>query len=420
MRIRKKTFILLITYLSAAVIALGAYTAVQSPVFSNYRRSTEYGYAHAFSEVVTSVSRLDAALCKASYAKGREIGMSLCGEIYESCLAAEMCMAVLPFSSFELEKTSSFIAVCGDYAASLLASRAQDGFSDAERQSFAELSKLSASLNAELQRLETAVNEGGVIMDAPEKLIAKDDERLLGMQMKAYEETMAAMPKLEYSGKYTLTEDAVSISEPVSENEAKAEAERFSGKKITNTEFTAEDGTRCFSFDGGSVRVDAEGNVLSLSSERSVAGSIDDETLLSAAKDFLRCEGFDDMRCLRTYRSGSVLTAEFSPIGSDGVLVSDAVIRVSVAADDASLYAFDAEEYYKNAAEECGMTPAVSMEEAALALPSELEPKDCTLELCTLGGKRVLCYDFALIGRDGEALHILVDAQSGSQLEIVL
>ena len=48
MYIRKKTFILIITYLAAAVVALGAYTAVHFGMEGGYRRTAEYGYAHAF------------------------------------------------------------------------------------------------------------------------------------------------------------------------------------------------------------------------------------------------------------------------------------------------------------------------------------------------------------------------------------
>lgn len=69
----------------------------------------EYGYAHAFEEVVGSVSALSDSLHRASYASGAELSGQLCADIYGSCLAAEMTMAVLPFSTQELEQTAAFI-----------------------------------------------------------------------------------------------------------------------------------------------------------------------------------------------------------------------------------------------------------------------------------------------------------------------
>ena len=70
MYIRKKTFILTITYLTAAVVALGAYTAVHFGMEGSYRRTVSYGYAHTFEEVVGSVSALSDSLHRASYASG--------------------------------------------------------------------------------------------------------------------------------------------------------------------------------------------------------------------------------------------------------------------------------------------------------------------------------------------------------------
>lgn len=76
MYIRKKTFILIITYLAAAVVALGAYTAVHFGMEGSYRRTAEYGYAHAFEEVVGSVSALSDSLHRASYASGAELSVN--------------------------------------------------------------------------------------------------------------------------------------------------------------------------------------------------------------------------------------------------------------------------------------------------------------------------------------------------------
>lgn len=419
MRIRKKTFILLITYLTSAVIALGAYTAVMSAQGANYRRTAEYGYSNAFDEVVLAVGNLDTALKKASYAKGQEMSVALCGDIYSSCLAAEMTMAALPFSSFELEKTASFIGVCGDYAASLLKSHAQTGLGDEERGKMAELSEISDGLARELQALQNDIIGGDVIMDAPESLFYKDDEEgLLSVRMRAYEAVFAELPELSYEGVYTKTEDAAA-GDRVSEKAAMSAAKKLVDKKL-EIEFEYEDGSRCFSFDGGTVIVSADGNVLSVSSSRSVAGDADDEELIAAAEKILLNAGFENMKLLQKNRSDSVLTAAFAPVTEDGTLISAATVRVSVAADDASLYAFNAREYYENFNTACDLTPTLTQKEAEAALPQGLTLKGCTLEVYATDGGSRLCYDFALVDEDGMALNILVDAASGKQIDIVI
>lgn len=65
MYIKKKTFILIITYLSAAAIAFGAYSAVLSVGGAGYRSTARYGYEHAFGEVVTAAEKLSDALHRA-------------------------------------------------------------------------------------------------------------------------------------------------------------------------------------------------------------------------------------------------------------------------------------------------------------------------------------------------------------------
>ena len=95
MFIRKKTFVLIITYLTAAVVALGAYAAVHSRSELGYRRTAEYGYSHAFDEVVNAASKLSEALRRGAYATGPEMSASVCADIYGNCLAAEMTMSAL-------------------------------------------------------------------------------------------------------------------------------------------------------------------------------------------------------------------------------------------------------------------------------------------------------------------------------------
>ena len=58
MYIKKKTFILIVTYLSAAALAFGAYSAALSINGAGYRYTARYGYEHAFGEMVTAAEKL--------------------------------------------------------------------------------------------------------------------------------------------------------------------------------------------------------------------------------------------------------------------------------------------------------------------------------------------------------------------------
>ncbi len=419
MHIRKKTFILIITYLTAAVVALGTYTAVHSGMEGSYRRTAEYGYAHAFEEVVSAASSLSDSLHRASYATGAELSGQLCADIYGSCLAAEMTMAALPFSTQELEQTAAFIGITGDYARSRLRTSAQSGFDDAARADFASLYKTAATLTEKLHELQGSVNNGDVLLDEPENVFAKGGERL-SSSMLDMEDGMSNPELGSYGGKYAKNAQNQN-REPVPESKAKAIAADFFGLDANEleTEYTAESGVTCFSFDGANVCLDADGNVLSLSSERSVCGDMDSGDLEQIARSFLADHGFGDMYLASSERIGSVQTMEFECV-ENGIRCIDDSVRVSVAGDYGDIYAYDATEHIRAHGTYPAVSAAVSEGAARAALPSTLNV--LSTQLCYApadDGSVVLCYGFDCTGIDGEKLFVLVDAQTGRQFNIL-
>lgn len=420
MFIRKKTFVLIITYLTAAVVALGAYAAVHSRIELGYRRTAEYGYSHAFDEVVNAASKLSDSLRRGAYATGVEMSASVCGDIYGNCLAAEMTMSALPFSTQELEQMSAFVGIAGDYAQSLLRTSAESGFDDAARENLAKLYKTAEKLSRELTELHDNVDSGDVLMDAPERLFP-DDGSFVSAAMLDMESGMGESPSLDYDGRYTKA-DPVPCDDPVSEAEARQAAAEFFGldPEQLSVEYAAESGTRCFSFDGGGhICVDGWGNVLSLSSERSVAGDMSSEELEQRARDFLEARGFRDMFLASSARNSSVLTMEFQ-CTDNGIRCEGDNVMISMAADDGQVYAYDASKHIRCHGEHPSAEGVVSEDAARNALTDSLQVKSgsmCYAE--TDGGGQRLCYDFECTDPDGETLRVLVDAKTGRQYKIV-
>lgn len=419
MLIRKKTFILIITYLAAAVAALGAYTAVHLGTERSYRRTAEYGYAHSFEELVYAASGLESTLHRASYATGAELSGELCADIYASCLAAEMSMAALPFSTQELEQTAAFIGLAGDYARSRLRASAQSGFDDEARERFAYLRRTAAELAEQLRELREAVNDGTVLLDEPENVFASSGERL-SERMLGMEDGIGAVELGAYGGRYAEAAD-YQAKVPVPQEKAKAAAAEFFGldAEKLEAEYTAEDGTVCFSFDGGSVCLDAEGNVLSLSSGRSVAGNMGSDELERTAREFLAAHGFGDLYLASSERTGSVQTMVFDCV-QNGVRCMGDSVRISVAGDDGSIYAYDAAEHLKRHGSYPAAAAAVSESTAREALPPTLCAESAQLCYAEAGGSAVLCYAFDCTGSDGEPLLVLVNAQTGLQHNVLV
>lgn len=420
MHIRKKTFIITVTYLAAAVIALGAYTLVHSGLERNYRRTAEYGYAHAFEEVVLAASNLSDALHRASYTVGPELSSAVCADIYGNCLAAGMTMAALPFSTQELEQTAAFIGIAGDYARSVQRQSAESGLDDNARSNFAALYKTAAALTERLGKLQTAVNNGETLMDEPENVFGQSGA-LVSTAMLEMDARVGDTQLDGYAGRYSRTVSETS-AEPMPEAEARRIAADFFGfdPEQLSLAYTSGSGVRCFELDGGSsITVDANGNVLSLSSPRAVTGGMDDAGLTQKAWDFLASHGFENMYLSSTERSGGVMSFVFECTLDNAHCAGDGV-RLSIAGDDGEVYAYDAVGHIKNHGTQQRPSGIVDGQTAAAVLPDTLTENGsrmCYAE--TDGGGSTLCYEFDCTGSNGETLRVLVDAVSGRQYAVI-
>lgn len=416
MYIKKKTFILIITYLSAAAIAFGAYSAVLSVGSAGYRSTARYGYEHAFGEVVTAAEKLSDALHRGAYATGAEMSASVCADVYGSCLTAGMTMSELPFSTQELENTARFVGVAADFSQSLMGS---GGFDDKTRKSFAELYKTAESITEALDELRDDINNGTVKMDEPEALFDDNGASLLSTAMLEMESGIGELPELDYDGRYNKAA-AEECKDPITEDEARTIAADFLGLEgdEISLQYRSEAGTTSFEHEDKSILVDGWGNVVSLSSSRIVTGDMPAEDMEKAAKEFLTKHGFDHMHLASSERMGNLQSMRFEHLDG-GVRCEKDSVRISVAADDGTVYSFDASGHYSDTQKHAKPKSIVTQTQAASALPKGLSAKPKGMVYAeTAGGNERLCYEFECESKNDDTLRILVDAETGSQYRI--
>ena len=416
MYIKKKTFILIITYLSAAAIAFGAYSAVLSVGGAGYRSTARYGYEHAFGEVVTAAEKLSDALHRGAYATGAEMSASVCADVYGSCLTAGMTMSELPFSTQELENTARFVGVAADFSQSLMGS---GGFDDKTRKSFAELYKTAESITEALDELRDDINNGTVKMDEPEALFDDNGASLLSTAMLEMESGIGELPELSYDGRYNKAA-AEECKDPITEDEARTIAADFLGLEgdEISLQYRSEAGTTSFEHEDKSILVDGWGNVVSLSSSRIVTGDMPAEDMEKAAKEFLTKHGFDHMHLASSERMGNLQSMRFERLDG-GVRCEKDSVRISVAADDGTVYSFDASGHYSDTQKHAKPKSIVTQTQAASALPKGLSAKPNGMVYAeTAGGNERLCYEFECESKNDDTLRILVDAETGSQYRI--
>ena len=112
--------------------------------------------------------------------------------------------------------------------------------------------------------------------------------------------------------------------------------------------------------------------------------------------------------------------AAFTFAGSEnGVMYPADAVSISIALDDGSVCSYDATEYILNHTERDLGEPAVTAEQAAEALPDDLEAAEPKLTAAlTEGGGERLCYVFPCEAEDGSQVTVYVDAKTGAQAKI--
>ena len=232
---KKKLRIVLGTYACALIAALGIFSYVSWRNLRDYRLAARYSAQEAFEETVAAVDHMSAALKKSVYATDGGMCAKICSQVYADALAAEAAMATLPFSTQELEQISGYINQVGDYAYTLCAAAAPEGFTDEQAENLASLSTLAEGLSASLRELHTGFHNGSVTMDSSElslRNVGTDTgEGRISAELLRFESEFPRRAELEYDGRYGAGDESGAAGKKLSDAEKLAMAASFSGVK---------------------------------------------------------------------------------------------------------------------------------------------------------------------------------------------
>jgi len=415
---RKKTKILLSSYLSVLILSLALYAWAGQWGLGWYRRTANESAALAYEETVRSVQTLSAVLAQAPYATDPEMCDRVCCEAYACAAAAESAMSTLPFSTWELEQLSGFLNTAGDYAHALCGQG--QPFTERQRRELGELADSAGDFSDTLLDLREQLHRADVRMDSREvrlRNVGEEPGVPLSEELGAYEAGFAPVP-LRYDGKYG-TEEKKSSPGLLTEEEMLSAAADFLGVEPSELEQEARsesgDSRRCYRAGDRWLTVGRAG-VESMTSSRLVG-----EEKLSlpraeaAARRILRQQGYEDLALLSQEQQACLALFTFARV-QDQALCPDCVLRLSIALDDGSLYAFDATDYDPQPYD---LRWELEEDAARNALPASLSDAECSpMILRSPGGEPVPCFVFSAKAEDGNTVEISVRADTGRQYRI--
>ena len=415
---KRKTKILLASYLSVAILTLALYAWAGQWGLGWYRRTANESASLAFEETVRSVERLSGVLDKSVYATDSDMCDRICCEAYACAAAAESAMSTLPFSTWELEQLSAFLNTAGDYAYSLCGRG--EPFSGEQREDLKAMAATAADFSHRLLELREGLNGRELSMDSREKRLRNvggENEVKLSGELLAYEKDFTS-PELRYDGKYG-GEPEKKSGGLLTEREMLSAAADFAGvapeELQMEYQFEGTEGRRCYRAGDRFLSVGRAG-VESMSCDRIVyEEKLSAQEALQAAEDFLQARGYGELQLLEQSQSGCIAQFRFVR-EQDGALCPDSALRLAIALDDGSLYSFDAADFDPEPVETHW---TVDEETARAALPEDLSVTESgRVLLRSPGGRALPCYVFSGADAEGRQVEICVSAETGKQVRI--
>ena len=435
--VKRRCFVRAVTFSLALVLTLGALTAVQSAKAERYKTVVEAGHTHSFMELTAMIDNISTALDKSVYATSPNQLSFLSATLWRESESAKNSLAALPVDGAPLETIYRFLSQVGDYAMTM-SEKVSSGnnLSEEELENMLSLAEYSHSLGAQLASLERDVTVGGLSIEQAEKA-ADNGSPTFSDGFTKMEESFEGYPQLIYDGPFS---DNLLEREPlmtkgkteISHSKARQTASSvMGGDSVSLTDSNDEISSMpCYVFtssndetgETASVAISKNGGypVYYLASREIGDEHLDSKSAIKKAKEYLKSIGYTSLTDSYYETDGGICTVNFAHTENDIICYTD-LIKVRVAMDNGEILGFDARGYLTNHKNRTIETPAVSAEDAKVALSPLLKVESEALAIIPTGGtSEALAYEFICRGTNDEGIIVYVNTQSGLEEDILL
>lgn len=414
-------------------VCLGVFGMYQRYRAMAYAQALEDTYNRAFFELTGYVDDIDSLLAKSMLATDAGELVSISNELSVQANSAKACLAQLPITEIQLDKTEKFLSQVGDYTYTLSRSLIDSkNITGEEYKNLRSLGAFATSLNGTLAELCGEVYSGRVrfgdnhSITLVKTVYATDDHPL-----SAVEKEFGEYPSLIYDGPFS--EHIENMTPKMTEGKrsiTKQEAEKIASEFLNSdrVEFAGEtENSRMDSFifhtkrgsEEESIAITKQGGnvVYFMKNRRIFTEKIPMDTAMNKARAFLADKGYKDMTTSYYEKVGGVATINFAYKQGDVVCYSD-LIKVKVALDDGEVIGIEANGYIMNHHRRELRSNTISKQEARTKISPHLSIDAVSMALIPKDSKReVLCYEFKGTS-NGRNFLVYINAENGREEDI--
>lgn len=436
MYISKRCFVRIISFLTAAIIAVGVSAVLNMNSSEQYRRSFEQNMTRNVEDLSAEIDNIKNTLYKGMYAGTPEMMTQLSSKLWSDASTAKSSLAQLPISELHLENTYKFLSQVGNFSKSL-AKRYSDGeaLSKDDRKSLKTLSEYADRLAENMWNVEKRINSGELSFEkaVTEVQGAENNEEpsYITEGFTDFEEGYDNYPTLIYDGPFS---DHILEKEPemlkgtteVTLSDALKKAEKACGTTgLTHSDSNDEQGkmpSYIFTKDSITIAVTKYGGYLSymLGDRKVSTRSLTALESVGKAKEYLTMLGINHITDTYYEISGNVCTVNFAGTENDIIMYTD-LIKVSVAMDNGDILSFDGRGYITNHKKRNLSEPKITAEQARKKISTELTVTDTSMAVVpSAGTNELFCYEFHCTSPDGRQMLIYINADTGREEQILL
>ncbi len=429
---KTKNFYWLTTVL---VVALGVFGTYEFFRARAYKNSLEDTYNRAFFELTDYVDDIDTLLAKGMLATSAGEMASISQELSVQASSAKACLAQLPVTEVQLDKTEKFLSQVGDYTFSLSQNLInKNTISEEEYESLNSLGTYATSLNNSLSELAKRVYSGDMVFGSGASITSggvayADDED----PFSAIEKEFGEYPSLIYDGPFsehieTMSPKLLENAREISKDAAVAKLSKLFDIKPERIEFIGETQNssmpaymfRCRK-GGGDISASmtkSGGHIIYFLQNRRVGSEkISVEDAMNRAKSFLEKNGFENMESSYYDKSQGVATINYAYRQNNVTCYSD-LVKVKVALDNGEIVGMESKGYIMNHHQRDIRKPALTKQEARQSVSRRLSIDSVNVALIPKDSKReVLCYEIKGTTNDRNFL-IYINAETGNEEDI--
>lgn len=436
----RRSFIRILSYLSAAVMVLVGFTAVTYGEREQYRRQLEFTYMRALQDASDLVSGISFALDKSVYAGTSAQMAALSQSVWRDSSAAKASLSSLPVSAMQLGSTYKFLSQVGDYTLSLTR-KLENGqaLSEQEKKELMKLRDYASALNRQLSLIQSRVSRGETalqpILSASGQDGAQDPQ--LGESadvpsdgFQEMEDSFSGYPTLIYDGPFSdhlLNRDPrlTQGRDEISREQARSIAAQAAGVSEASLSDRSDEDSNlpAYNFSDGQTYIGvtkAGGFLLHMANGRAAGGQqIEDEDAREQAVVYLSSIGLTGLKETYYEKANNVMTINYAHYQEGTICYTD-LVKVGVALDSGGIVFFDSRGYIMNHQPRSLGAPALTAQQAQESVSPDLPVSRYRLALIpTHGGGEALCYEFYAAVQGGDEFLVYIDANTGEERQIL-